>query len=360
MLRGFWYLATSAAALRPGKILPATLLGEDLLLGRRPDRSVFAVLDSCPHRGMPLRHGGFDGASLRCCYHGWVFRSTDGVCTEIPSLAPGDATDPGRFHLRTYPAQDVQGNIWVYVGGPDDVPGPVPTVPAFDGSVFDGSVFDGSVFDGSIFDGRAPQVTTTMRFPCNVDLAAMGFFDPGHPAFVHTSRWWKKNPAANLRLKEKGFEPDGMGFRMLRHHLKQGANPYRILGRNVRIDISIQLPGIRIEHIQGDRHSACVLAAATPISPTETDVHYCVYWTIPWLAPLRPLAAWMARDFLGQDRLVAERLMGNPAPPPPLFVGDPDTQVRWYLRLKKEYAAARAENRAFVNPLRAQTLHWRS
>jgi hypothetical protein len=46
--------------------------------------------------------------------------------------------------------------------------------------------------------------------------------------------------------------------------------------------------------------------------------------------------------------------------PAPLFVGDPDTQVRWYMRLKKEYLAAREEGRPFVNPLREQTLHWRS
>ncbi|MBC7801407.1 MAG: Rieske 2Fe-2S domain-containing protein [Gemmatimonadaceae bacterium] len=340
MLRGFWYLAVSARALRRGKTLPVTLLGEDLLLGRRTDGSVFAVGDACPHRGMPLRHGSFDGATLRCCYHGWAFRSADGCCTEIPSLAPDDTTDPGRFRLRTYPAQDVQGNVWVYVGAADADPGPVPTVPGF--------------------VGQAPQVTTTMRFPCEVDLAAWGFFDPGHPAFVHTSRWWKRNPAANLRLKEKVFEPEGMGFRMQRHHLKGGANPYALLGKNVRIDIGIQLPGVRIEHIEGDRHSACVLAAATPVSATETDVHYCVYWTPRWLAPLRPAATWMARDFLGQDRQVAERLMGNRSLPAPLFVGDPDVQVRWYMRLKKEYLAAREEGRAFVNPLRGQVLHWRS
>ncbi len=340
MLRGFWYLAVSARSLRPGKTLPVSLLGEALLLGRRPDGSVFAVSDSCPHRGMPMRHGSFDGQVLRCCYHGWAFRSTDGCCTEIPSLAPDDQTDPGRFRLRTYPAQDVQGNVWVHVGAPGVEPGPVPTVPGF--------------------AGEAPQVTTTMRFPCEVDLAAWGFFDPGHPAFVHTSRWWKKDPASRLRLKEKEFEPDGMGFRMLRHHLKEGANPYRLLGKNVRIDIGIHLPGVRIEHIQGDRHSACVLAAATPVSTTETDVHYCVYWTMKWLAPLRPVAAWMARDFLDQDREVAARLVGNPVLPAPLFVGDPDAQVRWYMRLKKEYLASRSEGREFVNPLRGQTLHWRS
>ena len=338
MLRGFWYLAVAGKKVRRGATLPVTLLGEDLLLGRRADGTVFAVGDSCPHRGMPMRHGSFDGDSLRCCYHGWVFRSLDGCCTEIPSLAPGDGTDPARFRLRTRPAREVQGNIWVFVG--DGEPGAVPEAPGF--------------------GNAAPQVSTTMRFPCGVDLAAMGFFDPGHPAFVHTSSWWKRNPAANLRLKEKEFVPDGMGFRMLRHHLKQGGNPYRLLGKDVHIDISIQLPGLRIEHIHGSRHSACIIAAATPISATETDVHYCAYWTVPWLAPVKPLMAWMARDFLGQDRTVAERLMGNPAPPPPLFVGDPDTQVRWYMRLKKEYLAAREEGREFVNPLREQALRWRS
>ena len=79
------------------------------------------------------------------------------------------------------------------------------------------------------------------------------------------------------------------------------------------------------------------------------------------VTPIGP--TWRGAYMLGADTLgrdVAARLMDNPAPPPPLYVGDPDTQVRWYLRLKREYAAARAEGRAFVNPLRAQTLRWRS
>ena len=126
MLRGFWYLAAAGKSVRRGRTVPVRLLGEDLLLGRRADGAVFAVGDSCPHRGMPMRHGSFDGESLRCCYHGWVFRSTDGCCTEIPSLAPGDGTDPARFRLRTRPAREVQGNIWVFAG--DGEPGPVPEV----------------------------------------------------------------------------------------------------------------------------------------------------------------------------------------------------------------------------------------
>ena len=148
---------------------------------------------------------------------------------------------------------------------------------------------------------------------------------------------------------------------MKRHHLKHGANPYRLLGANVHVDVTIQLPGLRIEHIQGDRHSACVLAMSTPVGAEETDVHYCVWWSMGWLAAAKPAARWMARDFLRQDYDIAVQLQEGGAPfPPPMFVGDADAQIRWFLRVKKEYQASQDERRAFANPLREQVLQWRS
>ena len=231
LLRDFWYLATPGRDVKRAATKPVTLLGEQVLVGRKQDGGVFAYGDWCPHRGMPMRHGGFDGTQLRCGYHGWAFGATDGRCTEIPSLAPGQETEPARFRLRRYEAREVQGNIWIWIGAsaPDAAP---PELPGF--------------------GTAAPQVSVTERFRCHTDLAVAGFIDPGHPAFVHTSRWWKSNPASKLRVKEKQFEPAGLGFRMARHHLKHGANPYRLLGRNVHIDIAMSLPGIRLEHIQGD------------------------------------------------------------------------------------------------------------
>ena len=144
------------------------------------------------------------------------------------------------------------------------------------------------------------------------------------------------------------------------HQLHGGANPYRLLGTDIRIDVTVQLPGIRTEHIRGNRHSACVLATVTPVSATETDVHYCVYWTVPWLGPMRPFAAWMARDFLRQDLDMAAKLANGGETPSMLFVGDPDVQVAWLLRLKREYLSSQAENREFINPVHEQTLHWQS
>ncbi len=343
MLRGLWYLARAGGQLARGRTLPVTLLGDAVLLGRRADGAVFAYADVCPHRGMPMRYGRFDGERLHCCFHGWAFDSADGRCAHIPALDPDAGVDPGRFGLRPYPCREVQGNVWVFMPAPGPLPDPLPEPPVVPG-----------------LGDAAPKIATVMRFPCDVDIAAASFVDPAHPAFVHTSRWWKSNGSDNLRLKEKTFEPDGLGFRMARHPVRGGGLPYKLLGGDVHSEIRIQLPGIRSEYIQGRRHAACVLTAVTPVGPAETDVHSCVYWTLPWLEPLKPLASWLMRDFLGQDRDVAARMASNPALPPQLFVGDPDTQIRWYLRLKKEFLASAAEARPFVNPLRPQTLRWRS
>lgn len=344
ILRGFWYLALTGRELRRGRTVARTLAGEPLLLGRRDDGAVFAFLDSCPHRGMPMRHGRFDGCTLSCGFHGWAFDSATGRCTAIPSEPLDSGVEPGRFHLRGYPCREHQGNVWVFLAAPGPLPDPLPPVPTMEG----------------FGDGMAPQIAVTMRFPCSADLAASGFFDPGHPAFVHTSKWWKSNPHLRLRLKEKDFQPDAHGFSMARHPVKGGGLPYRLLGGDVHAAIRIALPGIRTERIEGRRHRAGILAAATPVGPNESDVHYCAYWTPGWLAPFKPFARWMMADFLGQDRTVAVRLAQNPALPAQLFVGDADTQIRWFLRLKKEYLASAAEGRAFQNPLKAQTLRWRS
>ncbi|WP_256367011.1 Rieske 2Fe-2S domain-containing protein [Acidisphaera sp. L21] len=343
MLRGFWYIAGLSRALAKGATKPVTLLGDELLIGRRPDGQVFAYSDRCPHRGMPMRHGSFDGTNLQCCYHGWQFSAENGVCIHIPALADADPTQPGRFRLRSYPCRDVQGNVWVYIPAGRTLPNTLPDVPQVPG-----------------FDGIAPQIATTMRFPSNADIAAYGFCDPAHPAFVHTSRWWKSKAGLKLRPKKKAFEPAHHGFRMKSHQLSGGARPYRLMGTDVQVDVTIGLPGLRIEHIRGSRHSACVLAAVTPVTETTTDVHYCVYWTMPWLAPLRPFAAWMARDFLSQDLDMAAKLAHGAATPPMLFVGDPDIQIAWLMRLKREYLASQVEDRPFVNPLTEQVLEWKS
>jgi hypothetical protein len=72
---------------------------------------------------------------------------------------------------------------------------------------------------------------------------------------------------------------------------------------------------------------------------------------------LRPFV----RIFLRQDRdVMALQQEGLKHSPPVLLLGDADAPARWYFRLKQEYLRARAENRAFANPLKPRTLRWRT
>ncbi len=347
LLRNFWYLALAGAELRRGTTVTRRLLGEPVLICRGDDDGVFALRDICPHRGIPLSYGSFDGQQVECCYHGWRF-AADGHCTAIPSLTPEQDMAVERIRCGAYPCREVQGNIWVYIPektshlprpASDDLP-PPPDIPGL--------------------GERAPQVSISQRFPCSSDHAAFGLMDPTHAAFVHTSWWWKKN-ARELRLKEKHFEPAPLGWRMKRHPLPPENRVYHLLGKGVTTEITYALPGLRIETIEGDRHRAAGLTAITPVSETETVVHQALYWTLPWTAPLRWLARYLANAFLTQDRVVMARQQEGLADEPSLMlIDDADTQAKWYYRLKREWLQATAEGRPFANPITDCTLRWRS
>ena len=59
-----WYPALRTATLRPNKLAKAMLLDIPLVLGRRTDGRIFAMRDSCPHRGIPLSYGSVLTAAM--------------------------------------------------------------------------------------------------------------------------------------------------------------------------------------------------------------------------------------------------------------------------------------------------------
>ncbi|MFO1188761.1 MAG: aromatic ring-hydroxylating dioxygenase subunit alpha [Alphaproteobacteria bacterium] len=344
-LRDFWYLALTGAELPAGRFVRRKILGEPLLIGRARDGAVFAWRDICPHRGMPLSYGTFDGCEVSCSYHGWRF-GPDGQCTAIPSLAAGQTgINLDRIRVQSFPCRESQGLVWVFVPERTDPAhaAELPPVPLMPGP-----------------GDASPRVAISMPFPCGADHAAYGLMDPTHAAFVHTSWWWKKN-AGRLREKTKHFEPAPLGWRMARHRLPGEHRLYRLLGREVTTEITYSLPGLRIEHIEGDRHSAVGLTAITPVTETETIVHQCMFWTPGWLGPLKPVARHLMRMFLGQDRdVVAKQQEGLAYGPNLMLIDDADTQARWYTQVKREFLRARDEGRPFANPVKARTLRWRS
>ncbi len=338
-LRDIWYFALPGKSLRPGQMLAKTLLGEPLLLGRARDGMVFALRDICPHRGIPLTAGSFDGCEVECCYHGWRF-NTVGRCTAIPSLTSDQVMDIGRIAVQAYPAEEVQGNIWVFFGTSPEAAPPVPRVPTI--------------------GERAPDLFESVTVPCGIDHAVVGLMDPAHGPFVHRSWWWRTRRSIHEKAKAFGASP--WGFTMLRHAPSTNSKAYRLLGGKPETEIVFRLPGVRIEHVTTGRHTLINLTAVTPLSDSETEINHSIYWTLPWMSPLKPLLRrFLVQPFLDQDRRIMVRQRdGLKFQPPLMLINDADTQAKWYYGLKHEYVRARAEGRDFVNPVKDRTLRWRS
>jgi phenylpropionate dioxygenase-like ring-hydroxylating dioxygenase large terminal subunit len=337
-LRESWYYAIPGARLKASSMLGKLMLGEPVLLGRDAAGALFALRDICPHRAMPLSAGRFDGCQVECCYHGWRF-DTGGRCTLIPALVPGQSFSSSRVQLRLYPVREVQGNIWVFFG---DDPAKAPEIPEIEG-----------------FEDASPQLVENVAFTATIDHAVVGLMDPAHGPFVHRAWWWRSR--RSIHPKAKAFTPSPWGFTMIRHAPSTNSRAYRLLGGAPETEIIFRLPAMRIENIRAGRHMVSNLTAITPIDDKSSEINHCIYWTAPWLTALKPLLRPYVRSFLRQDRAIMERQrQGLRWNPPLMLIDDADTQAKWYYRLKREYRRARAENRAFENPIKPRTLEWRS
>ena len=347
VLLNLWYLAIPGPYLPPGRMRAKTIAGEPILVGRDREGRPFAVRDICPHRGVPLSFGRFDGVELQCAYHGWRF-NCEGRCTSIPSLTDDQDFDVARIKVRSYPCREHQGNVWIFigdkpragaaVGGESDLPD-IPDIPDL--------------------GDRRPQVIETQVFTCGVDQAAVGLVDPAHGPFVHESWFWRSR--RSIHEKSKRFVPSPLGFKMARHRPSSNSAVYRLLGGETSTEIRFQLPGVRIENIQAGKHLLCGLTVVTPIDEGRTEVSHMIYFTQPWLTPFKPLLKRFAKTFLGQDKRMMNKLqIGLAQNPTPILVNDADTQIKWYYRLKKEWVRHLEDGDAFRNPVKETVLRWRT
>jgi phenylpropionate dioxygenase-like ring-hydroxylating dioxygenase large terminal subunit len=340
-LKDLWYYALPAGQLKSGQTLAKNLLNEPILFGRTRSGQCFALRDICPHRAVPLSCGRFDGVQVECAYHGWRFDPA-GQCTAIPALTEDQTLDFDRFGVKSYPVQEVQGNLWIYMSRDEEKPDPIERAPQVQG-----------------FDDQGYQSVLVMRFPCFVDHAIVGLMDPAHVPFVHRSWWWRADPT--LMEEVKTFDPSPHGFTMRQHQLEQQTFLYSLIGGTPKVEISFRLPGVRIEQLITDKHTVCNLTTMTPISETETEVTTLFYTTLPWFPLLQPFLQPFFRTFLNQDReMVVKQQIGLKHNPPLMLIKDADTQARWYYQLKAEFARAMSENRPFQNPVKSQVIRWRS
>jgi phenylpropionate dioxygenase-like ring-hydroxylating dioxygenase large terminal subunit len=114
VLNDDWHPVAAAAAVTPGGVAPAVLLGEEVVLWRSAAGQLHAWKDRCPHRGTRLSMGKVTGEIIACAYHGWRF-GNDGACVGVPAQ-PNAPPPPAR--CAAYHVKEAYGLAWVCLGTP--------------------------------------------------------------------------------------------------------------------------------------------------------------------------------------------------------------------------------------------------
>ena len=352
MLRGFWYSPLRSEQLgrgRPrgrGALKKAMLLGTPLVIGRDREGRPFAMRDSCPHRGMPLSLGHFDGTQLECHYHGWRFDALSGQCRLIPSLTAESKLDVGRIHAGHFACEEHDGYIWTYVpypGTKGDPEEPCPRLP--------------------VFSDKYTLMHLAADLPLSIDHGIIGLMDPAHGPFVHQAWWWRSQ--RSIHEKEKHFEPVPLGFRMSAHAPSTNSGPYKLLhfyGDAVTTQIDFVLPNMRTELVQCGKKFFVNRTTVTPIRRDLCRLDFVAAWNIFTWLPVSLLLDVFGARFIAQDRRVIDAQQpGLKVQPKMMLIDDADRQARWYFELKDALLTSRRTGQPMTHPLPGPvTLKWRS
>jgi phenylpropionate dioxygenase-like ring-hydroxylating dioxygenase large terminal subunit len=341
----FWYPAMRSREIYGLNLAKATLLEVPLVIGRTSEGKAFAMRDACPHRGIPLSYGHFDGKNLQCSYHGWEFEACSGRCVEIPSLTGADKLKVERISATRFPCEERDGYVWVFMNAPGtrlpDVIGAPPELPKF--------------------SEKFKITRLECDLPSHVDQGIIGLMDPAHGPFVHQSWFWRSKKS--IHEKAKVFESIPYGFRMSKHSPSTNSAPYQLLkkmtGEPVSTTIDFVLPNMRLEEIRSGKLWFSSRATVTPVQRDLCRIDFVAAWNVP--LPIFIFRAF-ASTFLRQDQETmiqqAEGLKHNPRL---MLIDDADRPAKWYFALKQGLLEARKTGAEMAHPMDGPvTLRWKS
>jgi phenylpropionate dioxygenase-like ring-hydroxylating dioxygenase large terminal subunit len=356
MLYGFWYRALPAGQVSGHRLRKAMLLETPVAIGRDRRGLPFALHDACPHRGMPLSHGRFDGQQVECSYHGWRFGARTGQCQLIPSLTTDQKLKIDRIYAGSYPCEEHDDYIWVFIPEPASSGAgfsktaepamPAPRVPTF--------------------SEKYKLAYLTADLPCSVDHGIIGLMDPAHGPFVHQAWWWRTRDS--IHEKHKSFEPIPNGFRMSAHTPSSNSAPYKLLrlyadADSITTTIDFVLPNLRLETIRAGKYWFSSLTTVTPITRNHCRIDVVAAWNLFRWVPFGPqLLKFVFAKFVEQDRQTMEKQSeGLKYNPHLMLIDDADRPAKWYFGLKAAYLEAQKAGSEMKHPMAGPvTLKWRS
>ncbi len=353
---GFWYRAAAGDQVPRNGMHRAMLLEIPLLIGRDAKGIPFALRDACPHRGMPLSCGRFDGSQVECSYHGWRFDAHTGQCQLIPSLTADQKLKVDRIYAGSYFCEEHDDFIWVFV------PEPAPSGAGFTKAV--DVPFDAPRVP--IFSEPYKTAYLSAELPCSVDHGIIGLMDPAHGPFVHQAWWWRSRKS--IHEKQKNFEPIPNGFRMSAHTPSSNSAPYKLLrlyadADSITTTIDFVLPNLRLETIRAGKYWFSSLTTVTPITRSHSRIDVVAAWNLfRWIPFSAGLLKFVFAKFVEQDRQTMEdQSEGLKHNPHLMLIDDADRPAKWYFQLKAAHLEALRNGVEMKHPMAGPvTLKWRS
>ena len=171
-LENYWYPVVWARKVKT-KPVPIKLCGINLFVMRDAEGEVRALHDRSPHRGVniSLAKQWWPG-TVSCPYHGWTFDLKSGDVKAVITDGP-DSRICGTAAVKTFPARERHGLVWVYVG--EGVPH------ALEDQLPEELVKPAKYAMG----GRIEDRTGNWRF------YAENGFDEGHAKYLHRTSIWR-------------------------------------------------------------------------------------------------------------------------------------------------------------------------
>lgn len=161
-LRNVWYVAAWSNEVKQ-ELFERTIVGESILMFRKPDGTAVAMNNACPHRYSPLHLGKLHGDIVECAYHGLRFNA-DGQCVHNPH---GNGKIPQKAHTKTYPLVEIYDMLWIWMG--EAAMADPATIPDFSCHT----------------DDNFPTVNGIIEMHVNYELITDNLMDLSHVEFVH-------------------------------------------------------------------------------------------------------------------------------------------------------------------------------
>ena len=174
-----------AESLQPGQPQERVILGESIVIFRRPDGVLAALDNRCPHRSAPLHMGRICASgAIECGYHGLQFDAS-GACVHNPH---GRGVIPAAAKVRSYPVIEKHSLVWVWMGERAADPAQIP--------------------DLSVIDRSPPEHVTyrdVLDMDAHYEVVVDNLLDLSHTAFLHQGVLGNKSTvSAEIKVTQAG------------------------------------------------------------------------------------------------------------------------------------------------------------